>query len=122
MPPLPLSAGIAAPVLDLVRIFRGGRLIDLPMVGSDWPERVKAVRSGVWHAATAMMAPSGLALIAEGLIPDWRPALAALPVALVRSATLLFLTCSVTRLGSVWILPPRVSFPALPALGPDGLA
>jgi hypothetical protein len=67
-----LAAGMAALVLDLIHVFPGGREIHRPMVASHWPEPAKAVWSVVWHAATAVMALGGLALIAAGLLPPCR--------------------------------------------------
>jgi hypothetical protein len=122
VPPWRLSAGIVALVLDLAHIFRSAREIHGPMVGSDWPEPAKAVCSVVWHAATAMMALGGLALIAAGLMPDRALELAALPAPLFLSGALLFLVYGVKRLGSVWILPHWIAFLAIPALAVVGLA
>jgi hypothetical protein len=105
-----LAAGMAALVLDLIHVIPGGREIHRPMVASHWPEPAKAVWSVVWHAATAVMALGGLALIAAGLLPDHALALAALPVALFLSTAALFLAYGMKRLGTVWVLPQWVAF------------
>jgi predicted small integral membrane protein len=117
-----LAAGVAALVLDLVHIFPGGREIHRPMVASHWPEPAKAVWSVVWHAATAVMALGGVALIAAGLLPDQALALAVLPVALFLSAAALFLFYGLKRLGTVWILLQWVGFLGISALALVGLA
>lgn len=122
MNPWLTAAGAAALVLDLVHIFPGGREIHRPMVASHWPEPAKAVWSVVWHAATAMMALGGLALIAAGLYPDQALALAALPVALLLSTSVLFLVYGWTRLGTVWVLPHWAAFLGISALALAGLA
>lgn len=122
MNPWLLAAGVAALVLDLVHIFPGGREIHRPMVASHWPEPAKAVWSVVWHAATAVMALGGVALIAAGLIPEQALALAALPVALFLSTALLFLAYGLKRLGTVWLLPQWVAFLGVSALALIGLA
>ncbi|MDZ4087236.1 MAG: hypothetical protein U1E69_10590 [Tabrizicola sp.] len=117
-----LAAGVAALVLDLVHIFRGGREIHRPMVAAQWPEPAKAVWSVVWHAATAVMALGGLALIAAGLFPDQALVLAALPVALFVSTAALFLFYGIKRLGTIWVLPQWVAFLGISALAVTGLA
>lgn len=117
-----LAAGVAALVLDLVHIFPGGREIHRPMVASHWPEPAKAVWSVVWHAATAVMALGGVALIAAGLLPDQALALAVLPVALFLSAAALFLFYGLKRLGTIWILLQWVGFLGISALALVGLA
>ena len=117
-----LAAGVAALVLDLVHIFPGGREIHRPMAASHWPEPAKAVWSVVWHAATAMMALGGVALIAAGLLPDQALALAVLPVALFLSAAALFLFYGLKRLGTVWILLQWVGFLGISALALVGVA
>lgn len=122
MNPWLLAAGCAALVLDLVHIFPGGREIHRPMVASHWPEPAKAVWSVVWHAATAMMALGGVALIAAGLLPVHALALAALPVALFLSAAVLFLAYGMKRLGTIWVLPQWVAFLGISALALVGLA
>lgn len=122
MNPWLLAAGVAALVLDLVHIFPGGRLIHRPMVAAHWPEPAKAVWSVVWHAATAMMALGGIALIAAGLLPDIALALAALPVALFLTAAALFLAYGMKRLGTIWVLPQWLGFLGISALALVGLA
>lgn len=122
MNPWLLAAGVAALVLDLVHIFPGGREIHRPMVASHWPEPAKAVWSVVWHAATAVMALGGVALIAAGLFPEQALELAALPVALFLSTALLFLVYGLKRLGTVWVLPQWVAFLGISALALIGLA
>lgn len=122
MNPWLLAAGVAALVLDLVHIFPGGREIHRPMVASHWPEPAKAVWSVVWHAATAVMALGGVALIVAGLFPEQALALAALPVALFLSTALLFLVYGLKRLGTVWVLPQWVAFLGISALALIGLA
>jgi hypothetical protein len=117
-----LAAGMAALVLDLIHVFPGGREIHRPMVASHWPEPAKAVWSVVWHAATAVMALGGLALIAAGLLPDHALALAALPVALFLSTAALFLAYGMKRLGTVWVLPQWVAFLGISTLALVGLA
>jgi hypothetical protein len=117
-----LAAGMAALVLDLFHVFPGGREIHRPMVASHWPEPAKAVWSVVWHAATAVMALGGLALIAAGLLPDHALALAALPVALFLSTAALFLAYGMKRLGTVWVLPQWVAFLGISTLALVGLA
>lgn len=92
------------------------------MVTSHWPEPAKAVWSVVWHAATAIMALGGCALIAAALIPKHALALAALPVALFLSAAILFLAYGQKRLGTVWVLPQWVGFLGISALAVAGLA
>lgn len=116
-----IAAGAAALLLDLVHIFPGGREIHRPMVAAHWPEPAKAVWSVVWHAATAVMALGGLALIAAGLLPDHALALAALPLALFLSFTLLFVGYGLARLGTVLTLPQWVPFLAITLLGAIGL-
>lgn len=122
MNPWLMTAGAAALVLDLVHIFPGKRAIHRPMVASRWPDPAKAVWSVVRHAATAVMALGGLALIAAGLVPDLALALAALPVALFLSFAVLFLVYGVKRLGTVWVLPQWLAFLAISALALVGLA
>lgn len=117
-----LAAGVAALVLDLVHIFPGGREIHRPMVAAQWPEPAKAVWSVVWHAASAVMALGGLALIAAGLFPDQALVLAALPVALFISTAALFLFYGIKRLGTIWVLPQWVAFLGISALAVTGLA
>lgn len=121
MNPWLLSAGIAALLLDLVHIFPGGREIHRPMVAAHWPEPAKAVWSVVWHAATAIMALGGTALIVAGLLPDQALALAALPLALFLSFTLLFIGYGLKRLGTVLTLPQWLPFLAITLLGTIGL-
>lgn len=117
-----LAAGATALVLDLVHIFPGGRAIHRPMVAAHWPEPAKAVWSVVWHAATAVMALGGLALIAAGLAPDHALSLAALPIALFLSFAGLFLVYGTKRLGTVWVLPQWVAFLGISTLALVGLA
>lgn len=117
-----VAAGLAALVLDLVHVFPGGKEIHRPMVASHWPEPAKAVWSVVWHAATAVMAFGGLALIAAGLMPDHALALAALPVGLFLATAILFLVYGIKRLGTVWVLPQWVAFLGISALALVGLA
>lgn len=117
-----LAAGVAALVLDLVHVFPGGREIHRPMVAAQWPEPAKAVWSVVWHAATAVMALGGLALIAAGVFPDHALVLAALPVALFLSTAALFLFYGIKRLGTIWVLPQWVAFLGISALAVTGLA
>ncbi|WP_374427297.1 hypothetical protein [Tabrizicola sp.] len=122
MNPWLMTAGLAALVLDLVHIFPGGREIHRPMVAARWPDPAKAVWSVVWHAATAVMALGGLALIAAGLLPQVAWALAALPVALFLSFAILFLFYGQKRLGTVWVLPQWLAFLSIAALALVGLA
>ena len=117
-----LAAGVAALVLDLVHVFPGGREIHRPMVAAQWPEPAKAVWSVVWHAATAVMALGGLALIAAAVFPDHALVLAALPVALFLSTAALFLFYGIKRLGTIWVLPQWVAFLGISALAIMGLA
>lgn len=116
-----VAAGASALLLDLVHIFPGGREIHRPMVASHWPEPAKAIWSVVWHAATAIMALGGTALIVAGLLPDQALALAALPLALFLSFTLLFIGYGLKRLGTVLTLPQWLPFLAITLLGTIGL-
>jgi hypothetical protein len=121
MNPWLLAAGLAALVIDLVHVFYGGREIHRPMVAAPWPEPAKAVWSVVWHAATAVMALGGLALIVAGLMPDHALALAVLPVALFLCTAVLFLVYGLKRLGTVWVLPHWIGFLGVSALALVGL-
>ncbi len=116
-----LAAGIALLIVDLVHVFAGGREIHRPMVAAHWPDPAKAIWSVVWHLATALMLFGGLALIAAALRPDRALELAALPLLLTASATVLFITYSLSRLGTLRILPHWIAFLLITGLGVAGL-
>jgi hypothetical protein len=116
-----LASGIAMLLLNLVHIFAGGREIHRPMVTANWPEPAKAIWSVVWHITTAMMLFGGLALVAAALRPDQALALAALPLTLTAAATILFIVYSLSRLGTLRILPHWIAFSAITTLGVIGL-
>ena len=116
-----IASGIALSLLNLVHIFLGGREIHHPMVAADWPEPAKAIWSVVWHITTAMMLFGGLALITAGLRPEQALALAAVPLALTGSAAVLFMVYSLSRLGTLRILPHWAAFGAITVVGFIGL-
>jgi hypothetical protein len=116
-----LSAGLGALVLNVVHVTLGGREIHRPMVAAHWPEPAKAVWSVVWHAATAVMAFGGAALIAAAFLPTQALALAALPIALFLSFTALFVGYGLSRLGTLRDLPQWLAFAVISALGLIGL-
>jgi hypothetical protein len=121
MNPWLLAAGSAALLLDLVHIFPGGREIHRPMVASHWPEPVKVIWSVVWHAATAVMALGGAALIAAAFLPEHALALSVLPVALFASFAVLFVAYGLIRLGSLRVVPHWAAFLLISALAVIGL-
>ncbi len=116
-----LASGTSMLLLNLVHIFAGGREIHLPMVASTWPEPAKAIWSVVWHITTAMMLFGGLALVGAALRPELALPLAALPLALTASAAVLFVVYSLSRLGTLRILPHWIAFLAITVLGLVGL-
>lgn len=116
------ASGIAMLLLNLVHIFLGGREIHLPMVASHWPEPAKAIWSVVWHITTAMMLFGGLALVAAAFRPDLALSLAAVPLAFAASAAALFVVYSLSRLGTLRVLPHWIAFSVITALGVIGLA
>jgi hypothetical protein len=116
-----LASGVALMLLNLVHIFLGGREIHLPMVNANWPDPAKAIWSVVWHITTAMMLFGGMALVAAAFRPDDALELAALPLALTASAAVLFVVYSLTRLGTLRILPHWIAFSAITLVGIVGL-
>lgn len=116
-----LSAGVAALLLDIVHVTLGGREIHRPMVAAQWPEPAKAVWSVVWHAATAVMALGGAALVAAAFLPDAALALSVVPIGLFLDFALLFISYGTARLGSLLVLPQWVAFLAISTLGIIGL-
>ncbi|MGL4238863.1 hypothetical protein [Tabrizicola sp.] len=116
-----LASGTAMLLLNLVHIFLGGREIHRPMVASHWPEPAKAIWSVVWHITTAMMLFGGLALVAAAFRPELALPLAALPLALSASTAVLFVVYSLSRLGTLRILPHWIAFTVITLLGVAGL-
>lgn len=117
-----LCAGGAALALDLVHLTLGERLAHRPALASSWPAPAKALYSVLWHAATAVMALGGVALIAAAFRPEQALAIAALPIALFLSFAGLFVFYGARRLGTLKILPQWVAFSAISALALAGLA
>ncbi len=117
-----LCAGVAALALDLVHLTLGEREAHRPALASSWPAPAKALYSVLWHAATAVMALGGVALIVAAFRPEQALALAALPIALFLSFAGLFLLYGARRLGTLKTLPQWVAFSAISALALAGLA
>lgn len=117
-----LCAGVAALALDLVHLTLGEREAHRPALVSSWPAPAKALYSVLWHAATAVMALGGVALIVAAFRPEQALALAALPIALFLSFAGLFLFYGARRLGTLKTLPQWVAFSAISALALAGLA
>ncbi len=116
-----LSAAILSFVTLLIHVIAGGQDVHVPFLESALTVENKAIFSVIWHAVTAVLLTSSVALFFASKNHTYR-----LPIAMFVSAqfsafALLFVFYGLSRLGTLFLMPQWIIFLTLTSLTLIGL-
>jgi hypothetical protein len=115
------TASALSLALTAAHIFGGGGDVHVPLLASDASDVLKGFVSVIWHGVTANLLICSLMLLIAARNQSYRMMLTGLVIANYLAFTGLFLFYGITRLGSVFLMVPWISFATIVSVAAVGL-